>query len=89
MDGVPDPEIGRWYRVISGVHRGKEGVVDLIKTEGAGTRYRLNHPHQHEYIGRFAAEQLAEINAPKYVSQLSPEVQAEALRLVTTGRRDA
>jgi hypothetical protein len=89
MSDVPDPEIGRWYRVISGPHRGKEGVVDLIKTEGAGTRYRLNHPHQHEYIGRFAAEQLAEINPPKYISKIDDAVAEDALRLIMTGRRDA
>ncbi len=79
---VPDPEIGRWYRVIMGIHRGKEGVVDLIKTEGAGTRYRLSHPHTKEPVGRFAAEQLAEINPPKYVSKLSEELQQQALNLL-------
>jgi hypothetical protein len=89
MDGVPDPEIGRWYKVISGIHRGKEGVCDLIKTEGAGTRYRLNHPHLKESVGRFAAEQLAEINPPRYVSKVSEETQNEALDLMMAGRRRA
>jgi hypothetical protein len=87
MSDVPDPEIGRWYKVISGVHRGKQGVCDLIKTEGVGTRYRLTNETEH--VGRFPAEMLAEINPPKYASKVSEEVQAEATRLMMTGRRDA
>jgi hypothetical protein len=87
MSDVPDPEIGRWYKVISGIHRGKQGVCDLIKTEGVGTRYRLTNETEH--VGRFPAEMLAEINPPKYASKVSEETHNAALDMMMAGRKRA
>jgi hypothetical protein len=87
VNDVPDPEIGREYKVISGPHRGREGVCDLIKTEGVGTRYRLTN--REGYVGRFAAEQLAEIAPKKHVSKVSEETQNAALDLMMAGRKRA
>ena len=77
---------GYWYKVESGVHRGKSGVCDLIKTEQNGeTFYRLGDPYKKELIGRFRAEQLRRIDPPTYVSKLPQEVQNELLALITKG----
>ena len=78
------PMIGNWYEVKAGPHRGKRGVCDLIKTEGAGTRYRLSN--RTEIVGRFAAEQLVEIPAPSYASQVSRETCQAAMDLLTGGK---
>ena len=77
---------GHWYRVISGVHKGKEGVCDLETTFRVGVLYRLSHPYLKEPVGRFHAEQLVEINPPQYISQVDPDVQAKMLDTLM-GRR--
>lgn len=84
MDDVPEPYCGGWYQVISGIHRKKEGVCDNIRDFPTGRRYRLGHPHLKEPVGWFAAEQLAEINAPAYVPKASQDAQSEALRRMMT-----
>ena len=79
------PELGTWQRVTSGPHRGRTGVVDLIKTEGAGTRYRLSHPHLKEPVGRFPAEMLEPIAAPVYESKVDAQTTQKALGLLMKG----
>ena len=80
------PTTGNWFRVTSGPHHGKAGVCDLVKSEGAGIRYRLTN--RTEIVGRFAAEQLEPCANPQsaYVSQVPAEVTQRAMDMLT-GRR--
>ena len=79
-----NPELGKWYRVTTGPHRGREGVCDLIEPRRNGTFYRISNSEM--IVGRFAADMLAETTQGEYVSQVSPETFQAALDLLM-GRR--
>lgn len=81
------PTIGTWYAVKSGPQRGAEGVVDFVRDFPAGTFYRLTNPITKVVVGRFRAEQLVEVNAPVYESQVSDDVRRQAMDLLTKGTR--
>ena len=79
-------ELGKWFKVTSGPHRGRSGVVDLIEERPNGTFYRVTNPSM--IVGRFQAEQLEPIASPlgDYRSQIEPEVYQRALDMLTGGR---
>ena len=80
------PELGKWYRVTTGPHRGREGVCDLIQEYPVGTRYRISN--QTEIVGRFAADMLAPTTQGEYVSQVSPATYQAALDLLMRRPRE-
>lgn len=80
------PEIGRWYRVTSGPHRGRFGVCDLVDTRPNGIFFRITNPQM--IVGRFTADMLEPTNNPQtgYVSQVPADVTQRAMDLLTKGR---
>jgi hypothetical protein len=80
------PELGKWYRIVSGPHRGRSGVCDLIQDYPSGRRYRITNREM--IVGRFAADQLAKSTHDVYASQISPETYQRALDLLTKRPRE-